>query len=306
MALEDKEIERLLGRRPRITVEEIVRHPRFAEARRLYLDRFLKIYGDDPFLARLLIETGRFMVCHLAFVLEAAHDPARRETWPTVGLLKQTLASSGLATGRHVDDLIGRLCAVGYLELRRSDDDRRVRLLSTTEKMRAHDRDWLVAHYAPLTVLCPEQDYGRIMGRDPQFQVLQRRLCMSFKELGLKLLMAAPDMILFLNRAGGYMVIAALLRAAMEDPDHPHAAVPYEDAGDRFGVSRTQVRKLMDAAEENGLVRLHGRGGHRVELLPRLWSSHDLGIACGMCFHDIVYLAAERAAVADRAGTAAA
>jgi hypothetical protein len=68
--------------------------------------------------------------------------------------------------------------------------------------------------------------------------------------------------------------------------------VPYAEVGDQFGVSRTHVRKLLVAAEEAGLVKLHARGGHRVEILPRLWSSYDRGLATGMYVHDMTYMAA--------------
>jgi hypothetical protein len=98
-------------------------------------------------------------------------------------------------------------------------------------------------------------------------------------------------MMLFLDRAAGFPVLAALLQAAMADPHNPHAAVPYTDVGDRFGVSRTHVRRLLSAAQDAGLVKLHARGGHRVEILPRLWVSHDRGMSCGMYLHDMLYLA---------------
>src|SRR5262249_48311966 len=101
-------------------------------------------------------------------------------------------------------------------------------------------------------------------------------------------------MMLFFNRAAGYPVIAALLQAAMRAGNDPHAAVPYGEVGDRFGVSRTHVRKLLIAAEEARLVKLHGRGGHGVEILPRLWSRHDRGIAAGMYLHDMIYVASAR------------
>jgi hypothetical protein len=106
--LQPTEIEHLIGGAPRVTIEDIVGHPRLAEARRIYLDRFLDLYSGDPFLVRLLIESGRFLVFLLAVVLEAAQDPARRETWVTVGRLKQTMALFGLASGRQVDHLVGR------------------------------------------------------------------------------------------------------------------------------------------------------------------------------------------------------
>jgi hypothetical protein len=169
-----------------------------------------------------------------------------------------------------------------------SNQDRRIRILKPIEKLRAHDRDWTAAHFAPLTILYPQHDYGPVMRRHPEFHAALRRTCVPFLPLGAKTLLSVPDMILFLNRAGGYMVIAALLQAAMTAGDHPFAVVPYADVGDRFGVSRTHdAHKLLAAAEKAGLVKLHARGGRRVEILPRLWSSHDRRIAGGMYMHDM-------------------
>jgi len=291
--LDDPEIRQLMGRAPHVSLEDILENPRFPDARKLYLDRFLGVYGHDPFLVRLLIESGRFLVYHLAVVLDAGQDPARRETWFTIGRLKQQIVASGLgASARQVDHLVARLREVGFLDVVPSDKDRRLRLLKPTEKMLAHDRDWLAAHYAPLTLLCPHNDYGPVMRRDPAFQVLHRRAAMAFWPLGMKLLASVPDMMLFFYRAGGHMVLAALLQSALADPDHPHAAVPYADIGDRFGVSRTHVRQLLVAAQDAGLINLKARGGHRVEILPRLWASYDRGIAGGMFLHDLVYGAA--------------
>jgi hypothetical protein len=291
--LEQAEIARLAGA-PRLALDDIVAHPRLAAARKVYLDRLLDVYGDDPFLVRLLIESGRFLVYHIAVVLEAAQDPGRRETWLTIGLLKRTMAVFGLASDRHVDHLIARLCAVGYMGQRPAEQDRRVRILAPTEKLRAHDRDWLAAHHAPLSVLYPDNDYGLVMRRDPAFNAVHRRLCLPFLPLGAKLLRSMPDMMLFFDRAAGHMVLAALLRAAMALGDDPHVAVPYTDVGERFGVSRTHVRQLLVAAEQAGLVKLHARGGRRVEILPRLWTSYDRGIAAGMFLHDMVYVEAAK------------
>ena len=293
VAVNDPAIQQLLARAPHISQDEVLSHPRFPEARKLYLDQFLAVYGADPFLVRLLIETGRFLVFHFAIILEASHDPARRETWFTIGRLKQQIAMLGIgASERQVDHLVSRLRAVGFLEMLQPKEDRRVRLLKPTETMLAHDRDWLAAHYAPLTALCPHNDYSLVMKRDPAFQLVQRRTSLDFAPIGLKLLLSEPDMMLFFDRSAGHMVLAALLHAALSDPDNPHSAVPYADVGDRFGVSRTHVRELLATAEEIGLVKLQARGGHRVEILPRLWASYDRAIAGGMFLHDLIYGAA--------------
>ena len=71
--------------------------------------------------------------------------------------------------------------------------------------------------------------------------------------------------------------------------------ISYSSIGDRFGVSRTHVRKLLSAARTNGLVQLHivdGNavvGGNAVEILPRLWASYDRSIAIGMHLHNEAY-----------------
>lgn len=292
--MERAEIERLLGRPPRVTIEDILTHPRLAQARRGYLDSFLEVYDGDPFLIRLLIESGRFLVYYIILLLESAHDPARRETWPTVGLVKETMVAFGLgrASDRHIDHLIARLCTAGCLESRPSEHDRRVRILTTGEKLRQHDRDWLVANYTPLAMLYPHHDYSLVLQCTPQFQVMHRRANIPFMRLGAALMAEIPDVMVFFDHSAGPVVVAALLQAAMMQGEDPCAVVPYADIGERFGVSRTHVRRLLVAAEERGLLKLHARGGHRVEVLPRMWATHDAGMARGMYLHDILYLAA--------------
>ena len=71
-----------------------------------------------------------------------------------------------------------------------------------------------------------------------------------------------PDTLLFFTHAAGPLIQNAVLKAAMDAAD-PDAAVPYIDAADRFGVSRTHVRNLMADAESAGLVRITGRGGRQ-------------------------------------------
>src|SRR5258708_20017463 len=107
-----------MGRGPTVSLEEIREKPLFRGARSIYLDRFLGVYGHDPFLVRLLIESGRFLVYHLAVVLDAGQDPARRETWFTIGRLKQQFVAPGLgARARQVDHLVARLPHARFLPL---------------------------------------------------------------------------------------------------------------------------------------------------------------------------------------------
>lgn len=287
--MDTPEITTFAPLRPHITVPEILAHPNFQDARKLYIDRFLALYTGDPFLARLLIETSRFCIYKIIVVMEAGQVPDRRETWLTVGRLKETLCGFGLGSARQVDHLLARLQETGFIALTPSEADKRVRLLQATERLLAHDRDWLAAHHAPLEVICPQNDYSRVMQGDPDFQRALHRASVNFMALGAELLASMPEMGLFFTAAAGHLILAELLQAALAEPELGHAAIAYSSVGERFGVSRTHVRKVLTTAEEAGLLKLESRGGRRVQILPRLWECYDRSIAGGMYFHDVIY-----------------
>jgi hypothetical protein len=169
-----------------------------------------------------------------------------------------------------------------------SDQDGRVRIIKPTRRALAHDRDWLCAHYAPLAALYPDRDYRLVTSRDAAFQLHHRRWALAFLPFVTGPLATPPEVMMFFSRPGGYLFLAALLEAA-QDQHSRHVMVSYAGISERFGYSRTHVRQVMSDAEDAGLVRLHGRGGHDVELLPALWAGHDRGMAIGMCLHDMIY-----------------
>ncbi len=298
--MDQTEIERLAGGPARLSLDDIIHHPRIAEARKVYLDRLIGLYSGDPHTVRLLIESGRFLVYHIAGVIDAGSDPDRRETWLTVKRLKQEMRLFGVASERHIDGLIARLCSTGFLQMRPAEQDRRVRILKPTEKLKAHDREWLAAHFAPLIVLFPEHDYSALMGPDSEFHAAFRRSTIAFVPYAASMLLAMPDVMLYFNHAAGAVVQAELLRLTMEAPGFPDATIPYAGVGDRFGVSRTHVRQMLIEAEAAGLVKLINRDRNRVQILPRQWASYDRGIGVGMYLNDLVYMATIRAMQRER------
>ncbi|UCF52782.1 MAG: hypothetical protein JSV48_27030, partial [Bradyrhizobium sp.] len=292
-----------VGGRLRLGFDEILNHPRLPEARHAYLESFVGLYQGDPFLVRLLLQAGRFLVFHSVAVLEAAQDLSRRETWFTVAALKQQLAMFGYASDRQVDHLVARLREVGFLEQRRAPGDGRVRLLASTPALRAHHAEWLATHYVPLAMLFPDHDYSPVMSRNRAFHALHCGACLPFTAVSARLMMTLPDTLLFFMHAAGPLIQNAVLKAAMDAAD-PNAAVPYIDAADRFGVSRTHVRNLMKDAEAAGLVKITGRGGRSILIQPRFWASYDRGLAVGMYLHDAVHVVAmQRWAAADEGTT---
>lgn len=275
--------------RPPVTVEEIADHPDYPAARRAYGERFLALFDRNPFLSRLLTDTSRYLVFTVSVILDANHDPDRRDTWFTVGRLKERMALFGMTSPRQIDHLVDRMIAVGFLDAEPAPSDRRVRLLRLTDRMAAHDRDWIATDYVILDRLRPEEGYARRLADDAAMRVEIRRQSLALLPEAAGLLAQMEDFLLFFGRAGGLMVLEALFEATLAHPDEPARPVPFADVADRFGLSRSHVRTLMRDAETAGLIRLHGHGGRLVEILPRLRRCDAIGHGVGARLRDIAY-----------------
>ena len=278
------------------STEEILAHPRFPFARDEFVRAMLALYEHKPFLNRLLLETARSVLFGVIMCLHARYDEVDRATWPTLGLITQSTVAMGVASESRVHDLVSLLIKTGYLERRAAPRDRRVRILTPTEKMIAQDQDFLVSHHLPLDILFPHPGYAPIMTRDPAFQLKQRLVSVDLFALGAQILAGNPIMALFQSRDAGVMILIKMIQMAGGQGGAEPLKVSYSDMGDRFGVSRTHVRKLLVAAEEMGLVRLTKAGGQFVELMPPLLQAFDRLVADAMSGHDLCYNLALRAA----------
>lgn len=276
------------------SAEEILSDPQFRRARNELLGAMLSLYEHEPFLNRLLLEVGRNVLFVVVMCLDAAYDENERSTWPTLKYLKESMATFGLASPRRIADLVSRLIKTGYLKQVTSSADRRIRVLRPTEKMFAQDQDWLVSHYVPLQILFPSPGYRPIMSRDRVFQKHHRLVSRSLFPLAGQIMARNPTMMQFMTREAGMMIVIKLLQLAGPDGDLTQA-ISYSDIGARFGVSRTQVRKLLQDAEENGLVTVAEGRNLSVRLMPALICAFDRFIADTMVGHDIVFRLTERA-----------
>ncbi|KJC39017.1 hypothetical protein UP09_24225 [Bradyrhizobium sp. LTSP885] len=280
------------------TSEEILAHPRFPAARGAFVDAVLALHEGDQFRSRLLVEAMRQVTFNLIVSLHLRHDLADRSTWATPQRLKDEIKPFGLASPRRVDALVARLVQLGYVDIRPSEHDGRVRILIPTAKMMSLDRDWLVYHYTPLHVMFPDPGYGEPMTQDAAFQRAQRLVALDFSGKGAEIMANNPAVMRFMGRDSGVLVLIKLIQisAAGSAKD-----VSYSDIGARFGVSRTHVRALLEDAAEHGDVGLSGRGGRLVELKPSLRHAFDRFLADAMSGHDMLYkLARERMAKAQR------
>ena len=269
--------------------DEILANPRFPDALTAFIEAVLRLYEDDPLLTRLLLEAGRQVMFSIIICLHVRYKEADRATWPTMSLLQQSMTQFGLSSPRRIEALVARLIRFGFLKSVAAKSDRRFHILTPTAKMVAHDLDWLAAHYLPLHVMFPDDRYAPAIKRDPSFQRTQRLAAISFFGRGAELLASNQAVMLFLSRDAGVMILMKLIQMADAGDGKSPTRLSYDDIGSRFGVSRTHVRKILQDAEQAGLVHLSGRGGRLVELMPSVRQAFARFVADSMSGHDLLF-----------------
>lgn len=247
-------------------------HPAFQEAVRVSAEALLSMYEGQPMLNKLVSEEARWMIGGFAMYLHFMRDPADPTSGATLARLQALSTAHGLASAGRVAALVGLMRVGGHLIQKTTAADRRVKRLEPSEVMLAYARPWLAAHLQAIALLGPNTDFSRRIDTDPEFiQRFYREAGTRFLSGG-RVIEATPDIRLFMGRDAGYMI---LLQLWLSDPSGaipPRGAVtlPYQQAGRSFGLSRSHVRKLMEAAAAKGFVRLHAEGGRAIEVLPPL------------------------------------
>lgn len=275
------------------SAEEILAHPLFSAARDEFVGAILAIYEHNPHLSRLLVEAGRGVLFIVVLALHARYKQDARATWPTMRLVTRAMMTQGVASARRVSGLVSRLIETGYVELRSAPGDRRVRIVTPTAKMSAQDQEWLAAHYLPLQMLFPTPGYARIMRRDPEFHLAHRLITADFLTLGAQIMADHPIVMQFMSREAGIMILVKLIQLHGAESLATPGGISYSDLGARFGVSRTQVRNVLEEAERAGLVRLTKDRGPLI-VTRELVAAFDRFLAAGMSGHDLIYNVALR------------
>jgi hypothetical protein len=277
------------------SVEEILAHPDFPAARRLFVAEHAKVYEAGTFPAQLGADVGRVTALAILVCLYAAYDPAERATWPTLNRLKDEVARFGFASPRLIDDFAARLAQTGYVEMERQPEDNRVRLLKPTERLLDWDREWIAAHYAPLDLLYPEPGYGPPLRRDRDFQAAHAGAAPAAFDAIAAMMWVNLEIVFFLSATSALIILLAFFEMGGADPDSRIREGDLAHLAPRFGVSRTHIRNILSVAQERGFVVRSGPRNAFLHLTPRWMTAFDRFIADSLVQSDLTYRLALRA-----------
>lgn len=283
-----------------LSVEQVLAHPRFIEARNCYMRVMLHSYADDPALKHLMHDIARNVLFNIILGRYALYRPEDPSTWPTVGMIRQWFLPFKIASARSLDQMLARMQVLDLIELVPAPGDRRRRLVLPTERMIENDLTWLALHMEPLAVLCPElDDYLPALQRDRAHQMAQRII--STQNYGTAFDLISPDdpIMAVLLRQDACQIVYRYMLEAQEQGDGRFVSLAFENVAEPISTSRTHVRNLIRELEALGVVIVHERGGHQVELMPALWERVDLFLAGCISGHDLVWQLARQLVAAE-------
>jgi DNA-binding MarR family transcriptional regulator len=256
------------------TAEEILAHPRFAEARRAHIDALVKLFAGDRFVTRLMNDAGTITFRGLLVGFHAAHDENDPATWATPGQVRKHIVDRGLASARRVDDMIARFRQARYISSVVSPADNRVRILAPTERLIAHDCDHLAVYHRFLLDLYPGRGYEWTAGNDHRVQLAIRKALFYALPQAMAFMRHVP-VLMFLTRDAGYLAFLLVAQAELADSEE----LSFTSMARRLGVSRTHIRNLFVEAEAAGYVRLGPKRSRPVEIMPVLRDAYDRFLA---------------------------
>jgi hypothetical protein len=245
-------------------------HPDFPTALRRFLGGFLRLQ-DGWLINKLNADEGRHLLSILAMALHAERELDPEHPGLTLARLNQLCVPLGLMSHGRTEATLGLLRRSGLLLDAPPGPDRRRRRLEPAPELVTQFRTRIGFHLEALELLSPGHGLSGHLARDPRFfwrlAVLRARAIIEEPSLVSRF----PPLAAVANTEGGYVVLCALLHALAQPPhglEPGPVALPYSEHAKRFGLSRTQMRRVVQRLAEYGMVRPAAPGGQAIEVLP--------------------------------------
>lgn len=251
-------------------LDALLAHPALPAALRHILDGFLRLQ-DGWLINKLNADEGRHFFTIFALALHAEHllDPARPGL--TLTRLKQICVPLGLMSHGRAETNLGLLRRSNLVRPAPPGNDRRQRRLEPAEPLVTQVRTRVGFHLEALAMLGRGEGLRARLDSDPGFfwrlSLLRARAIIEEPSMVLRF----PPLAAVADTEGGYVVLCALLHAlpwSDRKPEPGMVALPYAEHAARFGLSRTQMRRVVLRLAEHGLVRPAAPGGQAIEVLP--------------------------------------
>lgn len=255
------------------TAETLRAHPKFEAAVASSMRGSIDLYRGGGLSNWILGDRARAAFGHVLLYLHATARPDDPRSGLTAARVKELAVETGLCSAGRAAAMLALMRVAGYVAAAPAAEDRRIRRLVPTEKLLGVQRARLHRQFEAMAmVLPPAQEALPLFGRADFERALVRALGMQFVS-GFRILSAAPDLEPFAKRSAGIIVLFSLLLATEAEgsfaADRP-VAISIAALSRRLRVSRTQILRLLRAAEEGALLARTGPSYESIVLKPKL------------------------------------
>lgn len=232
----------------------------------LYAKKYIEYIRGNFFLNHITGTEIHHMIIAYIFYLNYFMDRSDPASGVTLTRVQEYCSRHKLAGPRKVAALLGVIRAAGYCTREVAPIDARIKVFVPTAK----------AIEALNGVLSPAIEAAQILDRTDQYKSFvdhyPQAICAvssyGFRKLyisGLKIIDGIPSLRQFFEMSGGLKLLFSLYHQRNSDNVVFCRAA---DISKSFGVSRTQMQRIMSLARERNYVNLDDPLGRRIELLP--------------------------------------
>jgi hypothetical protein len=261
----------------------IRQHLHFHEAIRRYTAAALDGFEGKPRAAKMICQLARYTLALAILYLDssAAEDGGHGAT---PSRLRAMLTTGDFISARWVKSGIQVFQRVGYLYELPSPDDRRFKRVAPSTKLIEIVQEAITpvlqAAECVVALPLPAADLARIPGF---VGAVASHTMVPYLADGFTPLEAFPEVRSLALRDFGFIVLCCLIRTLRRSADgSPLAQAPSVMLSRLFGMSRAQVRNVLDLCRNAGWIVAIGRGGREIRLAPHFadlcerWVAHDL------------------------------
>ncbi|WP_186420517.1 hypothetical protein [Bosea sp. CS1GBMeth4] len=206
------------------------------------------------------------MIAAYIFYLDFCRDQNDPASGATLTRVQDYCVKYRLAGPRKVAALLGVIQAAGYCTREVALVDARVKIFVPTAKAIAALNGILSPAIEAVQTLDGTDEYGRFLDRNPK--AICAISAFGFQHLylnGLKIIDGIPSLRQFFEMSGGLKLLFSLY--AQRNSENV-VVCNASNISKSFGVSRTQMQRVMSLAEGLGYLKLGEPLGRRIELLP--------------------------------------
>ncbi len=263
-------------------------HPGFLNGLVRYGELIPEYFSNNIILNKVVTEAWRFEMLVYCLHLYDTRDPEDPRSGLTVANLQRICARQQCASRGRVLAILGIMRLGGYLRRIKSPRDSRVVQLEPSEGFIAVVEGWNRRIFEIIDAIAPDGELAHRHAIHPRFGWDMRRRGAEAVLAGWKMLDPFPEVNHFVQRDGGWMLLLTCVAKALEESGGSAIApvtIDLKTFGARFGVSRSHLRRLLEAAYAEGLLDAPPRNGADIRLSGKLAASFLACMASELGFY---------------------